>query len=149
LTRAGTRTGRRCSPGRRNSASLPRTPSCRGTTRRGPTGGRRRRKPRAHDRAPLPPQPHRLYIRMMEVFAGFLSHADHQVGRLVEFLRMLGDLDNTLVMVISDNGASAEGGATGTTNEAQFFNNAPEPLEDTLALIDEIGGPKHINHYPW
>ena len=62
---------------------------------------------------------------------------------------MLGELDNTLVMVISDNGASAEGGPTGTTNEAQFFNNAPEPLEDTLKLIDEIGGPRHINHYPW
>ena len=52
-------------------------------------------------------------------------------------------------MVISDNGASAEGGPTGTTNEAQFFNNAQEPLEDSLAVIDEIGGPKHFNHYPW
>ena len=52
-------------------------------------------------------------------------------------------------MVVSDNGASAEGGLTGTTNEAQFFNNAPEPLEDSLAVIDEIGGPKHFNHYPW
>ena len=86
---------------------------------------------------------------MMEVFAGFLSHTDHQVGRLMEFLRQLGELDNTLVMVISDNGASAEGGPTGTTNEAQFFNNAQEPLEESLALIDEIGGPKHFNHYPW
>src|SRR5690242_10964641 len=85
----------------------------------------------------------------MEVFAGFLSHADHQVGRLIEFLRQQGQLDNTLVMVISDNGASAEGGPTGTTNEAQFFNNAPEPFEDSLAAIDEIGGPKHFNHYPW
>ena len=52
-------------------------------------------------------------------------------------------------MVISDNGASSEGGPTGTTNEAQFFNNAPEPFEDSLAAIDEIGGPKHFNHYPW
>ena len=52
-------------------------------------------------------------------------------------------------MVISDNGASAEGGPTGTTNEAQFFNNAPEPFEDSLAAIDEIGGPKYFNHYPW
>ena len=52
-------------------------------------------------------------------------------------------------MVVSDNGASAEGGPTGTTNEAQFFNNCPEPLEDSLAAIDEIGGPKHFNHYPW
>ena len=52
-------------------------------------------------------------------------------------------------MVISDNGASAEGGPTGTTNEAQFFNNAQEPFEDSLAAIDEIGGPKYFNHYPW
>ena len=86
----------------------------------------------------------------MEVFAGFLTHTDHQVGRLLDVPRpRLGELDNTLIMVISDNGASAEGGPTGTTNEAQFFNNAQEPLEDSLALIDEIGGPKHFNHYPW
>ena len=91
----------------------------------------------------------RLFSRMMEVFAGFLSHTDHQVGRLLEFLRQLGELDNTLIMVISDNGASAEGGPTGTTNEAQFFNNAQEPIEESLKLIDEIGGPKHFNHYPW
>ena len=86
---------------------------------------------------------------MMEVFAGFLEHTDHQIGRLLEFLSEQGELDNTLIMVISDNGASAEGGPTGTTNEAQFFNNAQEPIEESLALIDEIGGPKHFNHYPW
>jgi arylsulfatase A-like enzyme len=91
----------------------------------------------------------RLYSRMMEVFAGFLSHTDHQVGRLLDFLKTQGELENTLIMVISDNGASAEGGPTGTTNEAQFFNNAPEPIEASLELIDEIGGPKHFNHYPW
>ena len=108
-----------------------------------------RHDPDVPDWASQPPEARRLYSRMMEVFAGFLSHTDHQVGRLVEFLRMLGELDNTLIMVISDNGASAEGGPTGTTNEAQFFNNAQEPLEESLKLIDEIGGPKHINHYPW
>ena len=67
----------------------------------------------------------RLYARMMEVFAGFLSHTDHHIGRLLDHLEAIGELDNTLIMVISDNGASAEGGPTGTTNEAQFFNNAP------------------------
>ncbi len=108
-----------------------------------------RHDPDVPDWGSQPPEARRLYSRMMEVFAGFLSHTDHQVGRLVEFLRMLGELDNTLVMVISDNGASAEGGPTGTTNEAQFFNNAQEPLEESLKLIDEIGGPKHFNHYPW
>ena len=91
----------------------------------------------------------RLYARMMEVFAGFLSHADHHIGRLLDYLESIGELDNTLIMVISDNGASAEGGPTGTTNEAQFFNNAPEPFEESLAAIGELGGPKHFNHYPW
>ena len=86
---------------------------------------------------------------MMEVFAGFLSHTDHHIGRLLDYLESIGELENTLIMVISDNGASAEGGPTGTTNEAQFFNNAQEPFEDSLAAIDEIGGPKHFNHYPW
>ncbi len=96
------------------------------------------------------PEPaRRLFSRMMEVFAGFLSHTDHHLGRLLDFLREEGQLDNTIVMVISDNGASAEGGPTGTTNEAQFFNNAQEPLEDSLKAIDEIGGPSHFNHYPW
>ena len=97
----------------------------------------------------LPAPARKLYSRMMEVFAGFLSHTDHHLGRLLDFLDGEGLLDNTLVMVISDNGASSEGGPTGTTNEAQFFNNAPEPLEDSLKVIDEIGGPNHFNHYPW
>jgi arylsulfatase A-like enzyme len=97
----------------------------------------------------LPPQARRLSARMMEVFAGFLSHTDHHLGRLLDFLREQGVLDNTIVMVISDNGASAEGGPAGTTNEAQFFNNAQETLEESLAVIDEIGGPDHFNHYPW
>jgi arylsulfatase A-like enzyme len=91
----------------------------------------------------------RLYAREMEVFAGFLSHTDHHIGRLIEFLRSIGQLDNTLVMVVSDNGASAEGGVTGTTNEAEFFNNCPGPVENDLKVIDELGGPKHFNHYPW
>ncbi|HET6989381.1 MAG TPA: arylsulfatase [Kribbella sp.] len=97
----------------------------------------------------LSPEARRLFSRMMEVFAGFLSHTDHHLGRLLDYLREQGELDNTIVMVVSDNGASAEGGPTGTTNEAQFFNNAPESLEDSLRVIDEIGGPKHFNHYPW
>ncbi len=97
----------------------------------------------------LPEPARKLYARMMEVFAGFLEHTDAQVGRLLDFLDRQGQLENTLIMVISDNGASAEGGPNGTTNEAQFFNNAQEPLEESLKLIDEIGGPKHFNHYPW
>ncbi len=91
----------------------------------------------------------RLAARMMEVYAGFLSHTDHHVGRLLDFLKEIGEFDNTLIMVVSDNGASPEGGPTGTTNELQFFNNAPEPLEDSLAAIDQLGGPTTFGHYPW
>ncbi|AEH10598.1 MULTISPECIES: arylsulfatase [Protofrankia] len=97
----------------------------------------------------LTPDARRLAVRMMEVYAGFLSHTDHHIGRLLGFLRETGELDNTLVMLVSDNGASAEGGVTGTTNELQFFNNAPEPLADSLGKIDDLGGPSTFNHYPW
>jgi arylsulfatase A-like enzyme len=97
----------------------------------------------------LSPEARRLSARMMEVFAGFLSHTDHHLGRLLDYLEETGQLENTIVMVVSDNGASAEGGPTGTTNEAQFFNNAQESVEDSLAAIDELGGPNHFNHYPW
>jgi arylsulfatase A-like enzyme len=97
----------------------------------------------------LPPEARRLAARMMEVFAGFLSHTDHHVGRLLDFLKQIGEFDNTLIMVVSDNGASPEGGPTGTTNELQFFNNAQESLEESLARIDELGGPTTFNHYPW
>ncbi|HUZ26118.1 MAG TPA: arylsulfatase [Streptosporangiaceae bacterium] len=97
----------------------------------------------------LSPDARRLAARMMEVFAGFLSHTDHQLGRVLDFLRETGEFDNTLIMVVSDNGASAEGGPTGLSNELQFFNNAQEPLEDSVAAIDELGGPLTFNHYPW
>jgi len=97
----------------------------------------------------LDPAARVLATRLMEVFAGFLTHTDHHIGRLLEFLRKIGELDNTLIMVISDNGASAEGGVGGTTNEAQFFNNAPESVEDSVKVVDELGGPRHFNHYPW
>jgi arylsulfatase A-like enzyme len=97
----------------------------------------------------LAPEARRLAARMMEVYAGFLSHTDHQIGRLFDFLKETGEFDNTLIMLVSDNGASPEGGVTGTTNELQFFNNAPEPLEDSLRAIDELGSPATFNHYPW
>ena len=79
----------------------------------------------------------KLYARMMEVFAGFLTHTDHHVGRLLDFIEQLGELDNTIVMVISDNGASSEGGPHGSVNETLFFNNVPESLEENLAMIDQ------------
>ncbi|MGY1755098.1 arylsulfatase [Blastococcus sp. SYSU D01042] len=108
-----------------------------------------RRDPDVPDWAELSPETRRLYSRMMEVFAGFLSHTDHHIGRVLDFLRETGELDNTLVMLVSDNGASAEGGPTGTPNELQFFNNAPEPLDDVLAKLHELGSETTFNHYAW
>ena len=99
--------------------------------------------------AECPADERRLYARMMEVFAGFLEHTDHHLGRLLAFLEELGELDNTLVMVLSDNGASSEGGPSGSVNENLFFNFVPESLEQNLAALDDLGGPKYFNHYPW
>jgi arylsulfatase A-like enzyme len=91
----------------------------------------------------------RLYAHMMEVFAGFLTHTDYHIGRLLDFLKSVGEFENTLIMVISDNGASSEGGPTGSVNENLFFNNVPESLEENLEKIDELGGPNTFNHYAW
>lgn len=91
----------------------------------------------------------RLYSRMMEVFAGFLEHTDHYIGELISFLKKIGEYDNTLIMLVSDNGSSAEGGPTGSVNECRFFNNVADTVEDGLKHIDEIGGPTTFNHFPW
>jgi arylsulfatase A-like enzyme len=108
-----------------------------------------RHDPDVQDWDALPANERKLYARMMEVFAGFLTHTDHYIGELIAFLKDIGEYENTLIMVISDNGASSEGGPTGSVNEGKFFNNVPENLEQNLAAIDDIGGPKYFNHYPW
>ncbi len=108
-----------------------------------------RHDPDVQDWGKLSAEERRLYARMMEVFAGFLIHTDHQYGRLFDFLKSIGQWDNTLIMFISDNGASAEGGPTGSVNENKFFNNVPDRLEENLAAMDRLGGPTTFNHYPW
>jgi arylsulfatase len=90
-----------------------------------------RHDPDVQDWRSLPADERRLYARMMEVFAGYLEHTDDQIGRLIGFLEQTGQLDNTLLMLISDNGASAEGGPHGSINENKFFNNVPESLDNT------------------
>lgn len=90
-----------------------------------------------------------VFSRMMEVFAGFLTHTDHYIGELVDFLKQIGEYDNTLIMLISDNGSSAEGGPTGSVNECRFFNNLPDTIDEIYENLDEIGGPKCFNHFPW
>ncbi|MGZ4728968.1 MAG: arylsulfatase [Acidimicrobiales bacterium] len=91
----------------------------------------------------------RMYTRQMEVYAGFLSQTDHHIGRVLDFIDTIDELDNTIVIAVSDNGASAEGGEHGTRNEGLFFNLAPERLEDNLAVIDAWGSEDTFNHYSW
>ena len=108
-----------------------------------------RHDPDVQDWKKLSADERKLYARMMEVFAGFLTHTDHHYGRLFNFLKSIGECENTLIMFISDNGASAEGGPTGSVNENKFFNNVPDSLEENLKKIDELGGPSTFNHYAW
>lgn len=89
----------------------------------------------------------RLFIRMAEVFAGYVSYSDDQLGRVIDFLEQSGQLDNTIIVAVSDNGASGEGGPNGTFNEWRFFNGVPTPTELSLEHIDELGGPTSYNHY--
>lgn len=91
----------------------------------------------------------RLFARYMEVFAAFMTHTDHHLGRLFDFLEHQGVADDTLIMILSDNGASAEGGPTGTLNEAAGWLGFNEDTETALEHIDEIGGPTANNHYPY
>ena len=71
-----------------------------------------------------------LFSRMAEVYAGFLSHADDQLGRVLDYLEESGQLENTLIVLVSDNGASGEGGPNGSVNENKFFNGLPDTIEE-------------------
>lgn len=91
----------------------------------------------------------RLAARFMECFAAYLSHADAQIGRIVAFLAEVGDLDNTIVVLVSDNGASSEGGRHGSINDVRLWNRDPAEVEEMLGRIDDLGGPDLHNNYPW
>jgi arylsulfatase A-like enzyme len=90
----------------------------------------------------------RLFAHMAEVYAGFLAHADHHIGRLLDYLERTGQLENTMIVVVSDNGASGEGGPNGSVNEMKFANGIADDLQQNLEEIDELGGPLTYNHYP-
>ena len=90
----------------------------------------------------------RLFARMQEVFAGFTEHTDTQIGRLVDFLERRDRMHNTVFVVLSDNGASGEGGRYGSVNEYRYFLGLPDTLEENLSGIDDLGGPWAHNHYP-
>ncbi|MBP5976756.1 arylsulfatase [Brasilonema sp. CT11] len=90
----------------------------------------------------------RIYAHEMEVFAGFLAHTDYEVGRLIDTIDEIGELDNTIIFyIVGDNGASAEGGLAGSINELKVFNQVPESREQLLASLNDLGSPKTFNHY--
>ncbi len=89
-----------------------------------------------------------LFCRMAEVYAGFLSHTDHEIGRLLDYLEESGQLENTIVVLVSDNGASGEGGPNGSVNENKFFNGIPDTMEENLQYLDQLGSTATYNHYP-
>lgn len=91
----------------------------------------------------------KLFARFMENYAGYLAFADHECGRVIDAVRAMPDGDNTIIIyIVGDNGASSEGGMTGTVNEVMNLNGIPSSIEDNLAAYDKIGGPDTEPHYP-
>ena len=88
-----------------------------------------------------------LYARQMEVFAAQLEHVDHQIGRVLDCLERVGELDNTLIFVTSDNGASGEGGLNGTFNETYVLNGLQTPMDASMRHLDEWGETTTYPHY--
>ena len=89
----------------------------------------------------------RLYARQMEVFAAQLEYVDHQIGRVVETLGRIGELDNTLIFVTSDNGASGEGGLAGTFNETYVLNGLQTPFDASMRNLERWGQWDTYPHY--
>jgi arylsulfatase len=89
----------------------------------------------------------RLYERQMEVFAAQMEHVDHQIGRVVDTLERVGELDNTLIFVTADNGASGEGGLAGTFNETYVLNGLQTPFDSSIDKLDVWGDATTYPHY--
>ena len=114
-----------------------------------PPGTKLAPKPTAiKDWATLSADEKKLFARQMEVFAGFAEYSDTEIGRLVNAIGDLGELDNTLVFyIVGDNGASAEGAMNGLFNEMTYFNGVSETVADILKHYDDLGGPNTYSHY--
>ena len=96
----------------------------------------------------LTPEQKKMYARQMEAFAAQLEHVDHEIGRIIAALDRTGALDNTLIMVTSDNGASGEGGLEGTHNEMLVLNGIPKTaMEENMKRYDQWGTAETDNHY--
>ncbi len=97
----------------------------------------------------LPENQRRVAARLQEAFAGFLDHTDDQIGRLVAGLEHLGEMENTIFVVLADNGASQEGGPFGVMHEMKFFNGIFDDGDAMIDQLDDIGGPHSHTNYPW
>jgi arylsulfatase A-like enzyme len=91
----------------------------------------------------------KLACRLQEAYGAFLEHTDDQIGRLVKGLDELGQLNNTVIVLMSDNGASQEGGRFGVLHEMKYFNLVAESPDEAVKRLDEIGGPSSHSNYPW
>ena len=89
----------------------------------------------------------KLYAKQMEVFAAQMDHVDHQIGRIIETLKRIGEFDNTLIMVTADNGASGEGGLAGTFNETYVLNGMQTPIDANMRNYDNWGQWDSYPHY--
>ncbi|MCD4718648.1 MAG: arylsulfatase [Desulfobacula sp.] len=90
----------------------------------------------------------KAYARLQEVYAGFLDQTDVELGRLFNELKALGELDNTLIVVMSDNGGSQEGSINGCVNHSAYYAGQAESVQDLVARLDDIGGPNSGPNYP-
>lgn len=90
----------------------------------------------------------RVFIRLKETYAGFLTHADEQIGKFINHLEEKGELDNTMIFLFSDNGASSIGGQTGSTNHTLAYNFISEDIDSIVAKIDDMGSEKAGTEYP-
>jgi arylsulfatase A-like enzyme len=89
----------------------------------------------------------KLFCRMAEVWAGYITYNDAQIGRILDYLQDSGQLENTIIIVVADNGASGEGGPNGSVNENKFFNNVPDNMEENMKYLDVLGTDKTYNHF--
>lgn len=96
----------------------------------------------------LSPDEKKLFAHMAEVYAGFSEYTDAQIGRIVDYLEQSGQLENTLVIYCADNGASGEGGPSGSVNENKFFNGYPDDIAENMKYLSVLGSPNTYSHYP-
>ena len=89
-----------------------------------------------------------IHVRYQAAFAAMITHTDEAIGRVISTLERIGQFENTVFIVMSDNGASQEGGPNGTMNQGRYFERVDMSLGETRAIIDEIGETQWFNNYP-